>query len=231
MTKIFADEANLKKIFKLKKNKIIKGITTNPSLMRKAGVKSYKNYVKKIISIEKKKPISFEIFADDYKGIIEQALTLKSLGSNIYVKVPFYNSIGKNNLLAIQKLSEKNVKLNITALYTKNQIDNLLKVLNPKCKSILSIFAGRIADTGRDPKKIINYALKKVKTNKHQEILWASCREVYNIVEARNLSCNIITVPSEIINKLKVFNKNLELYSKETSKEFFLDAKRSKFKI
>ena len=230
-TKIFADEANLKNIFKLKNNNLIKGITTNPSLMRKAGVKSYKDYVKKILSVEKKRPISFEIFADDTNGIIKQAITLKNFGKNVYVKVPFYNSRGKNNLKAIRKLSENKVKLNITAIYTIKQLDQLVRILNPKSKSILSIFAGRIADTGRDPKQIIKYAIKKLKKNKNQEILWASCREVYNIIEAKKLKCHIITVPTSIINKLKLQNKSLDLYSKETSKEFFLDAKKSKLKI
>ena len=230
-TKIFADEAKIENIFKLKNNKLIKGFTTNPSLMRKAGVKSYKEYVKKILNVEKKRPISFEVFADDTVGIINQAITLKNFGENVYVKVPYYNSKGKNNLKAIKELSKNQVKLNITAIYTKKQLDNLLKILNPKSKSILSIFAGRIADTGRDPKIIINYAIKKIKKNKSQEILWASCREVFNIFEAKKLNCHIITVPTSILSKLKVHNKNLDLYSKETSKEFFLDAKKSKLKI
>ena len=230
-TKIFADEAKIQNILKLKNNNHIKGITTNPSLMRKAGVKSYKDYVKAILKAEKKKPVSFEIFADDTLGIINQANTLKNFGKNVYVKIPFYNSKGKNNLKAIKTLSKDRVKLNITAIYTKKQIDSLLAILDPKSKSILSVFAGRIADTGRDPKDIINYAIKKVKKNKFQEILWASCREVYNITQARKLNCHIITVPTSIIDKLKIYGKNLDLYSKETSKEFFLDAKKSKLKI
>lgn len=230
-TKIFADEARIDYIFRLKNNSRIKGITTNPSLMRKAGVKSYREYVIKILSVEKKKPISFEIFADDTNGIIKQATTLKNFGKNVYVKIPFYNSKGKFNLKAIEILSKNKVKLNITAVYTKKQINKLLKILNPSSRCIISIFAGRIADTGRDPKMLIKYALEKVKKNKHQEILWASCREVYNIYEARKLQCNIITVPTSIIQKLDIYNKNLDLYSKETSKEFFLDAKKSKLKI
>ena len=226
---IFADGADIKSIKKYNVNNIIKGFTTNPSLMKSNNIKNYKSFAKKILKIVKRKSVSFEIFADDKKTIIEQAKQINSWGSNVYVKVPYYNSKGKNNLKIIKILSSKGVKLNITAIFQLKQIKNILKNLNKNTRSILSIFAGRIADTGIDPGEIIYTSVKLTKRNKNIEILWASCRELYSIKEAEKLGCHIITVPDSILNKMSLFGKDLKKYSVETSKQFFEDSKGINF--
>ena len=226
---IFADGADIKSIKKYNMNNMIKGFTTNPSLMKSNNIKNYKAFAKKILKIVKRKSVSFEIFADDKKTIIEQAKQINSWGSNVYVKVPYYNSKGKNNLKIIKILSSKGVKLNITAIFQLKQIKNILKNLNKNTRSILSIFAGRIADTGIDPGEIIYKSVKLTKRNKNIEILWASCRELYSIKEAEKLGCHIITVPDSILNKMSLFGKDLKKYSVETSKQFFEDSKGINF--
>ena len=230
-TKIFCDISDLAKIKKFNKKKIVKGFTTNPSLMRKAGAKDYKSYSKEILKICKKKPISFEVFADDHKSMIEQGKKISSWGKNVYVKVPVVNSKNIFSGKVIKELNGQNIKLNITAVYTARQTENILKLLNKKTKVIISIFAGRAGDTGKDPIPEFIKSIKLAKRFKNVEILWASVREPYNYLQAKQLNCQIITVPPAIIEKIEKFGKSFNELTKETVKAFLIDSKKSKFKI
>ena len=194
-TKIFCDIADLNQIKKFNKKKIVRGFTTNPSLMRKAGALDYETYCKKILKFCKKKPISFEVFGDNYKSMIDQGLKINSWAKNIYVKVPIINSKNKFTGKVIGELNKKGIKLNITAVYSVNQTKKILKVINKKTKVIISIFAGRAADTGKDPVPEFKESIKIAKKYKNVEILWASVREPYNFLQAKQLGCHIITVP------------------------------------
>ena len=230
MTKIFCDIADLKLIKKFSKKKIVRGFTTNPSLIRKAGAKSYEKYCKNILNFTKK-PISFEVFADDNKNIIKQALKIKNWGNQVYVKIPVTNSKGLFLGSVIKKLSNENIKLNITAVYTSNQTIQILKKINKKTKVIISIFAGRMADVGKDPIPEFKRSIKYAKKFKNVEILWASVREPYNYIQAKQLGCHIITIPPSIIEKIQKFGKSFDKLTIETVKAFLLDSKKSKFKI
>ena len=230
MTKIFCDIADIKVIKKFNKKKLVKGFTTNPSLMRKAGAKNYSKYCKEILKITKK-PISFEVFADDHKNIINQALKIKNWGKQIYVKVPVTNSKGIFLGKVIKYLNDKNIKLNITAVYTSKQTSQILKKINKKTKVIISIFAGRMADKGKDPIPEFKKSIHMAKKYKNVEILWASVREPYNYLQARQLKCHIITVPPSIIEKIEKFGKSFRKLTIETVKTFLIDSKKSKFKI
>ena len=230
-TKIFCDIAELKQIQLFNKKKLVKGFTTNPSLMRKAGAKDYKNYSKKILKICKKKPISFEVFADNLVDIKRQALLINKWGKNVYVKIPIVNSNGKFMGQAIKELNEKNIKLNITAVYTASQTKKILKIINKKTKLIISIFAGRAADTGKDPVPEFKKSLKMASKFKNVEILWASVREPYNYLQAKQLGCQVITIPPNIIEKIEKFGKSFDKLTKETVKAFLVDSKKSRFKI
>jgi transaldolase len=229
--KIFADGANCDEMVKLSKISFIKGLTTNPSLMRKNKIKNYEIFAKKILKTIKKKPISFEVFSDDLNEMKKQAEIINSWGKNIYVKIPITNTKKKSTIKLIKYLSNKNVKLNITAIMTIDQVKKVLKYLNPKVPSYISIFAGRIADTGRDPVPIMVNALKLMKKNKKSELIWASTREVYNIYQASKINCHIITVTTDIIKKKSLFNYNLVKYSLDTVKSFRKDALASNYKI
>ena len=229
--KIFADGANEEQMLKLSKLNYIKGLTTNPSLMKKAGIKNYTNFSKKILTKIKKKPISFEVFSDNLDEIYKQAKIISSWGKNVYVKIPVTNSKGRNCNSIIRRLSNENVNLNITAVFTMSQINSLKKVLNPKSKSIISIFAGRIADTGRNPSEIIKKSIKIFLKYKKTEILWASTREVFNIYEANNLKCHIITVTPDVLKKFQLRNYSLKKYSLDTIRDFYNDAKKVGYKI
>lgn len=228
--KIYADGADIQSIKKLNKKKFIKGFTTNPSLMRKAGIDNYKLFSKLILKITKK-PISLEVFADTEIGILDQARVLSALGKNVFVKIPIVFRNGNLTTKIIKTLSYENKNINITAVFTKKQIKNIILNLNPKSKTIISIFAGRIADTGTNPEEIFLYAKQLIKKNKNISILWASTREIFNIFQAQKIGADIITVPIEMLKKLKKINYNLNKYSKETVCEFFDDAKKSGFKL
>ena len=230
-TKIFCDIADLSLIKKFSKKKIVKGFTTNPSLMRKAGAKDYKSYSKKILKFCKKKPISFEVFADDTKSMIEQGIKINTWGKNIFVKVPVVNSKNKFTGKVIKELNRKNVKLNITAVYTASQTQKILNAINKKTRVIISIFAGRAGDTGKDPLPEFVRSLKLAKNYKNVEILWASVREPYNYLQAKQLGCHIITIPPSIIEKIEKFGKSFDQLTKETVKAFLVDSKKSKFNI
>ena len=230
MIKIFLDGGNLQDIKDYSKIPLIKGFTTNPSLLKKEKVKNFTEFSKSCVKFSKNKSISFEVTKDTHKEIYLQSKKISLIGKNVCVKIPIVNSKGDKNISLIKNLYNEKIKLNITAVFTKNQIDELYRNINGKYEIIISIFAGRIADTGRDPSKIIKYSIKN-RPSKKIKILWASTREVYNIYEAKRLNCDIITATKDQINKLKLKNKNLHKYSIETSKQFFLDAKKSKIKI
>ena len=229
-TKIFCDIADLKLIKKFNKKKIVKGFTTNPSLMRKAGAKDYKLYCKKILNLTSK-PISFEVFADDEKKMIKQGQEISKWGKNIYVKVPITNSKGKFMGSVINFLNKKKIKLNITAVYNAKQTNKILNKIDKKTKVIISIFAGRAADVGKDPIPEFHKSIKLSKKFKNVEILWASVREPYNYIQSKQLGCHIITVPPLIIEKIEKFGKTFDKLTTETVKAFLVDSKKSKFKI
>ena len=230
-TKIFCDIADITLIKKFNKKQIVKGFTTNPSLMRSAGAKNYEAYSKKILKICNNKPISFEVFADDHKSMIEQGIKINTWGKNVYVKVPVVNSKNKFTGRAINELNEKKIKLNITAVYTSKQTEKILKVVNKKTKVIISIFAGRTGDTGKDPIPEFLKSIKLAKKYSNVEILWASVREPYNYIQSKQLGCHIITIPPSIIEKIEKFGKTFNQLTKETVKAFLDDSKKSKFKI
>ena len=230
-TKIFCDIADFNTIKKFNKKKLVKGFTTNPSLMRKAGAKDYQSYCKKILKVCRNKPISFEVFGDDYKNMIDQGLKISTWAKNIYVKVPVVNSKNKFTGKVIKELNDKNIKLNITAVYSAKQTKKILNVINKKTKIIISIFAGRSADTGKDPVPEFKKSIKMAKKFKNVEILWASVREPYNYLQSKQLGCHIITIPPSIIEKIEKFGKSFDQLTKETVKAFLVDSKKSKFKI
>ena len=229
-TKIFCDIADIKLIKKFSKKKIVKGFTTNPSLMRLAGAKDYQKYSKEILKVCKK-PISFEVFGDDHDSMRRQALIINSWGSNVYVKIPVINSKGIFMGKIIEELNRMNIKLNITAVYNAHQTRKIIKCLNKKSKVIISIFAGRAGDTGKDPIPEFKKSILISKSYKNIEILWASVREPYNYLQAKQLGCHIITVPPKIIEKIEKFGKSFSQLSAETVKGFLTDSKKSKFKI
>tara|TARA_Y100000588_G_scaffold102067_1_gene111004 strand:+ start:542 stop:1234 length:693 start_codon:yes stop_codon:yes gene_type:complete len=230
MTKIFCDIADINLIKKFSKKKIVKGFTTNPSLMRKAGAKNYTQYCKSILKITKK-PISFEVFADNSKNIEKQALKIKDWGKQVFVKIPVTNSKGIFLGQVIKKLNNKNIKLNITAVYSDKQTSQILKKINKKTKVIISIFAGRMADVGKDPVPEIKNSIIKANKFKNVQILWASTREPYNYLQAKKLGCHIITAPPTIIEKLEKFGKSFNQLTVDTVKGFLSDSKKSKFTI
>ena len=229
--KIFCDIADLSSIKKFNKKKIVKGFTTNPSLMRKAGAKDYQLYSKEILKVCKNKPISFEVFADNLNSMIDQGKKINNWGRNIYVKVPVVNSKNKFTGKVIKELNHQNIKLNITAVYTSKQTEKILKQINKKTKVIISIFAGRAGDTGKDPVPEFKKSIKIAKKFKNVEILWASVREHYNYTQAKQLGCHIITIPPAIIEKIEKFGKTFNQLTMETVKAFLVDSRKSKFKI
>ena len=230
-TKIFCDIAELDLIRKFNKKKIVKGFTTNPSLMRKAGAKDYKSYSKKILSVCNNKPVSLEVFADEYSEMKKQAIQINTWAKNVYVKVPVANSKGKFMGRIIKELNSQNIKLNITAIYSAKQTKKILKLINKKTKVIISIFAGRAGDTGKDPIPEFIKSISLAKRFKNVEILWASVREPYNFLQAKQLGCHIITVPPATIEKIENFGKTFDQLTKETVKGFLIDSKKSNFKI
>ena len=230
-TKIFCDIAELDLIKKFNKKKIVKGFTTNPSLMRKAGAKDYKSYSRKILKICNNKPVSLEVFADDYVDMKKQAIQINTWAKNVYVKVPVSNSKGKFMGRIIKKLNSQNIKLNITAIYSAKQTEKILKIINKKTKVIISIFAGRAGDAGKDPVPEFKKSIFLAKKFKNVEILWASVREPYNYIQAKQLGCHIITVPPATIEKIENFGKTFDQLTTETVKTFLIDSKKSNFKI
>ena len=229
--KIFSDGADKKDMLEMNSKTFVKGLTTNPTLMKKAGIKDYELFAKDILSTIKEKPISFEVFSDDFNEMEKQAMEITSWADNVYVKIPITNTKKESSKELIKRLAEKKVKLNITAIMTLDQVKTVLSVLDNKVPSIISVFAGRIADTGRDPIPLMNDCLKEMKINSKSELLWASPRELFNIIQADQMGCHIITVTKDIIKKLQFINYDLEEYSLDTVKLFYKDAAEAGFKI
>ena len=230
MTKIYCDIADKSLIKIFNRKKIVKGFTTNPSLMRKAGAKNYENYCKQILKITNK-PISFEVFADNEKDMVSQGKKIKSWGKNIFVKVPYINSKNKFMGKVIEELNKSKIKINVTAVYKAEQTKKILKKIDKNTKVIISIFVGRMSDAGKDPIPEIKKSIEYAKKFKNVEILWASVREPYNYLHAKQLGCHIITIPPSIIEKIQNFGKSFNQLTVETVKTFLLDSKKSKFKI
>ena len=228
--KIFADGADLISIRKLNSKRYISGFTTNPTLMKKSGIKDYKKFALNVLKFVKTKPISFEVFADNLNLMKQQAREISTWGKNVYVKIPVTNSKGVKTTSIIKTLSEEGINLNITALFTKRQIKETVNSLDKNTKSIISIFSGRIADAGVNPENIIKYSLKVAKKKKI-EVLWASTRETYNIFEAQKIKCHIITVPHIILNKFGLIGMDLKKLSLATVKSFLNDSIKAGFKI
>ena len=230
-TKIYCDIAQIDIIKKFNKKKIVKGFTTNPSLMRKAGAKNYEVYSKEILKITKNKPVSLEVFADTYEDMKKQAIKISTWGKNVYVKVPIVNSKGIFMGKIIKELNNQNIKINVTAIYSSKQVERVLKLINKKTKVVLSLFAGRAGDVGKDPIPEFKKSISISKKFKNVEILWASVREPYNYLQAKQLGCHIITVPPTIIKKIEKFGKTFNELTLETVKGFLIDSKKSKFNI
>ena len=230
-TKIFCDSANFQIIKKFNNNSLVSGFTTNPSLMRLSGAKNYKNYSLKLLKVCKKKPISLEVFGDSFEEMLTQAMIINSWGKNVYVKIPVVNSRGLFTGKVIRRLSEKGVKLNITAVYTVNQVKKILKSINKNSKTIISIFSGRMGDVGKDPVPIIKKSVTLTKKLKNVAILWASTREAYNYLQSKNCGCSIITMPPSIIQKISKFGKTYQELTLDTVRKFLKDSKDSNFKI
>ena len=229
--KIFVDGASIKEFFFFNKKSFIDGFTTNPTLMKSAGVKNYKNFALSVLSKVKKKPISFEVFADDLVNMERQAMEIAKWGPNVVVKIPITNTKGLSSSKLIGKLSNNKIICNVTAIFTIRQIQSVLKFINKDTEIIFSIFAGRLADIGIDPELIMKKAKKILKEYSNAKLLWASTREVFNIFQAERCHCNIITLPSEFLKKLKFLEKDPNKFSKETVQMFFSDAKKAGYSI
>jgi len=230
-TKIFCDSADFKTIKKLNNSFLVSGFTTNPSLMKLAGAKNYKKYSQRLLRVCKIKPISLEVFGDTETEMIRQAKIINSWGKNVYVKIPVVNSKGFFSMKVISKLSRDGMKLNITAVYTVGQIKKIIKSVNKKSKTIISIFSGRMGDVGKDPIPIITEGVRLSKKLKNVKILWASTREAYNYLQAKNCGCSIITMPPAIIDKISKFGKTHKQLTLDTVIKFLQDSRDSKFKI
>ena len=230
-TKIFCDSADFTTIKKLNNNSLVSGFTTNPSLMKLSGAKNYRHYSLKLLKVCKKKPISLEVFGDTFDQMLRQAVIINSWGKNVYVKIPVVNSKGLFSGKVIKTLSQKGIKLNITAVYTVNQVKKILKSINKNSKTIISIFSGRMSDAGKDPIPIIKESVRLTKKMKKVEILWASTREAYNYLQAKKCGCSIITMPSAIIQKISKFGKTYQELTLDTVKKFLKDSVASDFKI
>jgi len=230
-TKIFCDSADLKIIKKFNSNPLVSGFTTNPSLMKLAGAKNYKKYALKLLRVCKKKPISLEVFGDNSKQMLRQAYIINSWGKNVYIKIPVVNSKGIYSGKVINILSKKGIKLNITAVYTVKQVRKILKSINKDSKTIISIFAGRMSDVGKDPVPIIKESVRLTNKLKNVHILWASTREAYNYTQAKSYNCSIITMPYKIIEKISKFGKTYQELTLDTVRKFLLDSRSSNFKI
>ena len=229
--KLFADGADIAGIREMASNSSIAGFTTNPTLMRKAGVSDYKAFAKEVLTIVPDKPVSFEVFADDFPTMERQALEIASWGKNVNVKIPVTNTKGEFCGALVKRLSGAGVQLNVTALMTLDQVQRVTDALNPNTAAIISVFAGRIADTGRDPVPVMAKSVEIMKAKPKSELIWASPRELLNIFQAEEVGCHIITATNDILKKLSLFHKDLNFYSLETVEMFYKDAKAAGFNI
>jgi len=229
--KLFADGANLGEILKLNSNPSINGFTTNPTLMRKSGIKDYSEFASEVLRQVTDKPVSFEVFADDTQEMIEQAKEIASWGNNVYVKIPALKTTGRSNEMVVEELTSQGIKVNITAVMTTERVREFSKVLNPDVPSCVSIFAGRIADTGRDPIPIVEESISILRKNQKAEVIWASPRELLNVIQADSIGCHIITATSDILKKIDKIGYDLDRFSLDTVQMFFQDARDSGYRI
>jgi transaldolase len=230
--KIFADGADLEGMISLYRNPLVKGLTTNPTLMRKAGIQDYESFARDALSFIKEKPISFEVFSDEFSEMKRQALKIREWQENVFVKIPITNSRGESSIPLIQELAAGSVQLNVTAILTLRQVCDVAAALNPNVAAVVSVFAGRIADTGRDPAPIMRASKALLANLSKAELLWGSVREVLNIVQADDCGTDIVTVPREILQKaLKLAGADLDLLSLDTVKMFRRDAEEAGFRL
>jgi transaldolase len=230
--KIFADGADLEGMINLYRNPLIKGLTTNPTLMRKAGVQDYESFAKDALAFIKDKPISFEVFSDEFAEMKRQAMKIRDWQQNVYVKIPITNSRGESSISLIRELAEAHVQLNVTAILTLKQVRQVAEVLHPDVPSVVSVFAGRIADTGRDPVPMMAASKVLLEELSKAELLWASVREVLNLIQADDCGCDIVTVPHDILNKaLKLIRMDLKALSLDTVRMFAQDAEKAGFTL
>lgn len=229
--KIFADGADKAGMLEMYAKPFIKGLTTNPTLMRKAGVSDYRAFAKEILSEIKDKPLSFEVFSDVFADMERQALEISSWGDNVYVKIPVTNTKGQPCHDLVRRLAKRKVKLNVTALMTLGQVRDVVACLDPKTPSYVSIFAGRIADTGRDPVPLMAAAVEMLRVSSKAELIWASPRELLNIFQAEAIGCHVITVTNDVLKKLSIVGADLDNYSLDTVKMFHNDALEAGFQL
>lgn len=229
--KLFADGADLAGMVKMASLSHISGLTTNPTLMKKAGITDYTKFAREVLGEISLKPISFEVFSDELEEMKIQGEKIASWGDNVYVKVPITNTRGETTESVVRHLSDKGIKVNVTAVMTHGQLQSILEALNPEVSSYISVFAGRIADTARDPINVMKQCLETIATNVKSELIWASPRELLNVFQANDIGCHIITATNDILKKLDLVGKNLEEYSIETVQMFFQDAKSSGYTI
>lgn len=229
--KIFADGADLNGMLEMHEKPYIKGLTTNPTLMRKAGIADYKSFALEVLSQIKEKPISFEVFSDELAEMKRQAMEISGWGENVYVKIPITNTLGESTADVVDYLVQQDVKVNVTALMTTEQVAEIAKVLDSAVPSYVSVFAGRIADTGRDPESIMVESLEALRNLGKTELIWASPRELLNVFQAERIGCHIITATNDILQKIKLIGYDLNAYSLDTVKMFKNDAAAAGYKI
>ena len=229
--KIFADGADKAGMLEMYNSEFIKGLTTNPTLMRKAGITDYRAFAHDVLSVMKDKPLSFEVFSDDFSEMERQAMEIASWGDNVYVKIPVSNTKREPSNALIKRLSTKEVKLNVTAIMTLDQVRDVVASLDPNVPSYVSVFAGRIADTGVDPLPMMSTAVGILRANRKSELIWASPRELLNIFQADSIGCHIITVTNDILKKLHLVGKDLDQFSLDTVKMFYNDAVTAGFAL
>lgn len=229
--KLFADGADIQGMIEMASKPYISGLTTNPTLMRKAGVTNYTAFAKQVLDTITKKPISFEVFSDDIEEMKIQGEKIASWGENVYVKIPITNTLGESTCSVVKHLSNKGIKVNVTAVMLESQVMEIMKVLDASVPSYVSLFAGRIADTGRNPVPIVINCLDMISQNSNSELIWASPRELLNVFQANEVGCHIITATSDILKKLDLVNYDLEKYSLETVNMFFSDSQIAGYKI
>jgi transaldolase len=230
-TRIFADGADILGMLEMYSNPLISGFTTNPTLMRKAGISDYEAFAREVIRTIHDRPISFEVFSDDFDEMAEQALRISSWGNNVYVKIPVTNSQGVSSAQLVTYLAKRDVKQNVTAVMTIGQVVEMIDALKEGPSSYISIFAGRIADTGRDPMPVMQKAVNLMSPYPQLELIWASPRELLNIFQADSIGCHVITATHDILNKLSLVGKDLEVFSLETVQMFRNDAVKAGFSL
>jgi transaldolase len=229
--KLFADGADLPGMLEMASKPFISGLTTNPTLMRKAGISDYATFARSVLEEIKDKPISFEVFSDELEEMKIQGEKIASWAENVYVKIPITNTRGESTKSVVKYLTQNGVKVNVTAIMTEDQVQKIMDALSPDVESYVSVFAGRIADTGRDPIPLMKNCINQLSHNPKSELIWASPRELLNVFQANSIGCHIITATNEILKKLELVNKNLTDYSLETVKMFYADAQEAKYSI